>query len=47
MACLIYSLVDYNSWVETKEGLALAATLDKDVVLAEGNSSPHRALRIN
>ena len=28
--------VDYNSWQESEQGLALAATLDKDVVLAEG-----------
>ncbi|SLM40926.1 mannan polymerase ii complex anp1 subunit [Lasallia pustulata] len=27
---------DYNSWVESKKGLQLAASLDKDVVLAEG-----------
>ncbi|KAB8621940.1 hypothetical protein FH972_026049 [Carpinus fangiana] len=27
---------DYNSWVESAEGLALAATLDKNTVLAEG-----------
>ncbi|KAF2809748.1 uncharacterized protein BDZ99DRAFT_388746 [Mytilinidion resinicola] len=27
---------DYNSWVESPEGLKLAATLDKDTVLAEG-----------
>jgi hypothetical protein len=27
---------DYNSWVESEKGLRLAATLDKDVVLAEG-----------
>lgn len=27
---------DYNSWVESDEGRALQATLDKDTVLAEG-----------
>ncbi|OCK81809.1 glycosyltransferase family 62 protein [Lepidopterella palustris CBS 459.81] len=27
---------DYNSWQESEDGLKLAATLDKDVVLAEG-----------
>ena len=27
---------DYNSWVESEKGLKLAASLDKDVVLAEG-----------
>ena len=27
---------DYNSWVESDKGRKLAATLDKDVVLAEG-----------
>ncbi|KAF2740695.1 mannan polymeras-like protein II complex ANP1 subunit [Polyplosphaeria fusca] len=27
---------DYNSWQESPEGLKLASTLDKDVVLAEG-----------
>ncbi|KAJ9660263.1 hypothetical protein H2201_007009 [Coniosporium apollinis] len=27
---------DYNSWVESEQGLKLAASLDKDVVLAEG-----------
>lgn len=27
---------DYNSWQESPEGLALAASLDKDTVLAEG-----------
>jgi len=27
---------DYNSWIESEEGLALAATLSKDTVLAEG-----------
>jgi hypothetical protein len=29
-------IVDYNSWIESEEGLALAATLSKDTVLAEG-----------
>lgn len=34
--------VDYNSWVESAKGRKLAAKLDKDVVLAEGQShSPH------
>ena len=28
--------VDYNSWQESEQGLALAASLDKDVILAEG-----------
>ena len=28
--------VDYNSWVESEKGLRLAASLDKDVILAEG-----------
>lgn len=28
--------VDYNSWQESDQGLRLAASLDKDVVLAEG-----------
>ena len=28
--------VDYNSWQESPEGLALAASLPKDTVLAEG-----------
>lgn len=27
---------DYNSWMESPEGLALAASLSKDTVLAEG-----------
>lgn len=27
---------DYNSWQESEKGLKLAASLDKDVVLAEG-----------
>ena len=29
-------IVDYNSWIESDKGLKLAASLDKDVVLAEG-----------
>lgn len=29
-------IVDYNSWIESPKGLRLAASLDKDVVLAEG-----------
>jgi hypothetical protein len=28
--------VDYNSWIESEKGLKLAASLDKDVILAEG-----------
>ena len=31
-----YFTVDYNSWVESDKGRRLAASLDKDVVLAEG-----------
>ncbi|KAJ9642447.1 hypothetical protein H2199_004828 [Coniosporium tulheliwenetii] len=31
---------DYNSWVESEQGLKLAASLDKDVVLAEGAELP-------
>jgi hypothetical protein len=31
--------VDYNSWIESPQGLKLAAGLDKDVVLAEGMPS--------
>lgn len=27
---------DYNSWQESDKGLKLAASLDKDIVLAEG-----------
>lgn len=27
---------DYNSWQESEQGLKLAASLGKDVVLAEG-----------
>ena len=30
------SSVDYNSWQETDQGRKLAATLDKDTILAEG-----------
>jgi hypothetical protein len=30
------AIVDYNSWVESNKGRKLAASLDKDVVLAEG-----------
>lgn len=29
-------LVDYNSWIESDKGRKLAASLPKDVVLAEG-----------
>lgn len=28
--------VDYNAWIESDQGRKLAASLDKDVVLAEG-----------
>jgi len=28
--------VDYNSWQESEKGLKLAASLNKDVILAEG-----------
>lgn len=28
--------VDYNSWVESDKSRKLVATLDKDIVLAEG-----------
>ncbi len=31
-----YAPVDYNSWIESDKALKLAASLDKDVVLAEG-----------
>lgn len=31
---------DYNSWQESEKGLKLAATLDKDTVLAEGKPRP-------
>lgn len=27
---------DYNSWQESEKGLKLAASLDKDTILAEG-----------
>lgn len=29
---------DYNSWIESPEGLKLASTLSKDTILAEGYS---------
>lgn len=29
---------DYNSWVESDKGRRLSASLDKDVVLAEGKN---------
>lgn len=32
------NLVDYNSWQESDTGLRLAASLNKDVILAEGMS---------
>lgn len=35
-ASLILTIVDYNSWQESEKGLRLAASLDKNVVLAEG-----------
>lgn len=35
-ASLTMTIVDYNSWQESEKGLRLAASLDKDVVLAEG-----------
>lgn len=33
---LTWYIVDYNSWQESDEGLRLATSLDKNVVLAEG-----------
>lgn len=30
---------DYNSWVESDKGRRLSASLDKDVVLAEGKGA--------
>ena len=30
---------DYNSWQESEKGLKLAASLDKDIILAEGRIS--------
>lgn len=35
-ASLSLTIVDYNSWQESEKGLRLAASLDKNVVLAEG-----------
>lgn len=32
---------DYNSWQESETGRKLAASLDKDVILAEGKNIPH------
>ena len=29
-------IVDYNSWVESPEGLALGKKLDKNVIIVEG-----------
>jgi hypothetical protein len=29
-------IVDYNSWIESEKGLKLAASLDKDTIIAEG-----------
>ena len=34
------AIVDYNSWIESDEGRKLTSTLDKDVVLAEGELIP-------
>ena len=39
-------VVDYNSWVESEQGLKLAASLDKDVVLAEGKLNANNHLDI-
>lgn len=36
VSSLTTTAVDYNSWVESEKGLKLGASLDKDVVLAEG-----------
>lgn len=36
VSLLTTTAVDYNSWVESERGLKLAASLDKDMVLAEG-----------
>lgn len=36
--------VDYNSWQESEEGMKLAASLDKDVVLAEGRTPQRQSL---
>lgn len=36
-----FSTVDYNSWQESEKGLRLAASLDKNVVLAEGMNTFH------
>lgn len=33
---LITFTVDYNSWIESDKGLRLAASLDKETILAEG-----------
>lgn len=35
-ASLTWNTVDYNSWQESEKGLQLAASLEKNVVLAEG-----------
>ena len=36
---ILTTSVDYNSWQESEKGLRLAASLDKDVVLAEGTKT--------
>ena len=40
---MLIKSVDYNSWIESDQGLALAASLDKDVILAEGIVNSHLA----
>lgn len=37
--------VDYNSWVESEKALKLAASLDKNVVLAEGKVDAAKTTR--
>ena len=32
----LHTIVDYNSWQESEQGLKLAASLPKDTILAEG-----------
>lgn len=41
ISLLTFSIVDYNSWQESEKGLRLAASLDKNVVLAEGMTTFH------
>lgn len=41
LALLTFPIVDYNSWQESEKGLRLAASLDKNVVLAEGMTTLH------